>query len=265
MATQAVGTAPTAPHHVRTFFAAVFGIVAFVLILVSILVVWLNRTLLDTTTFVNTLSPVVQQVDVQNFIADKLAEQLLESAPTQDVAGMLLTESERAGKTEDQLKAALNPVIQGSLLQVVQVSACTAPSLTVKAMRLACFSQAESSMSSFDDYFSTISPADRTEFERIRSIIREMVPSVEEGTSYGMPAYMYKGKGVVSTMVTKKFLSLYPFSGKIGDKLGDKLKGFETTPGSIHFSVEHPLSEALLREIVALRLEEIDSKTPTKR
>ena len=59
-------------------------------------------------------------------------------------------------------------------------------------------------------------------------------------------------------VVAKKFLSLYPFSGKVIAKLGDKLKGFETTTGSVHFSVEHPLSEALLKEIIALRLKEIE-------
>ncbi|CAN5195968.1 hypothetical protein BH11PAT4_BH11PAT4_8890 [soil metagenome] len=122
MATQTGGGAPTAPHHVRTFFAAIFGIVAFVLILASILVVWLNRTLLDTSTFVATVSPVTQERDVQNFIADKLTTQLLESAPTEDIAGMLLTEAERAGKNQDQLKLALDPVIRSSVQQVVQGS-----------------------------------------------------------------------------------------------------------------------------------------------
>lgn len=111
---------PTEHHHFRTFFAAIFGIVAMFLILASILVVWLNRTLLDTTTYVNTVAPVVTQIDVQNFVADKATEQLVNNAPTHDVAEQLLSANQITGKTDDQLRAELQPVIRASILQVVQ-------------------------------------------------------------------------------------------------------------------------------------------------
>jgi len=115
-------------------------------------------------------------------------------------------------------------------------------------------------MSTIDDYLQTVKPEERKELERVRRIVVETVQGTEEGISYGMPAIFYKGKPLVSVMATKKFLSLYPFSGKVAAKLEKDLEGFETTPGSIHFSQTHPLPEGLVKKILAARIEEIEEK-----
>jgi uncharacterized protein YdhG (YjbR/CyaY superfamily) len=115
-------------------------------------------------------------------------------------------------------------------------------------------------MSPIDDYLTKVTPAQRAEFERIRRIVQETIPSVEEGVSYAMPAYLYKGKAVLSAMARKNFLSIYPYSGKVIAQLADKLTGYETTSGSIHFSEEHPIPEVLLKEIIQARMEEIERK-----
>lgn len=114
-------------------------------------------------------------------------------------------------------------------------------------------------MSIMDDYFSTVTEPNKAEFERIRNIVTTLAPSMEEGTSYGMPAYLYNGKPLLSAVANKRFLSIYPFSGKVIEKLQDKLAAFECTSGSIHFSAERPLPAALLEEIIRCRLQEIDT------
>jgi uncharacterized protein YdhG (YjbR/CyaY superfamily) len=114
-------------------------------------------------------------------------------------------------------------------------------------------------MSKMDEYFSTLRPLQRAEFERIRSLIYRIVPSAELGESYGMPAYMYKGKPFLSAMATKKHLSIYPFSGKVIDQLRDMLKDFTLSPGTIRFSEDHTIPEPLLREVIMARLKEIDA------
>jgi|BarGraNGADG00212_1021973.scaffolds.fasta_scaffold126066_2 uncharacterized protein YdhG (YjbR/CyaY superfamily) len=45
------------------------------------------------------------------------------------------------------------------------------------------------------------------------AIACEVVPEAEEGTSYAMPALLYRDKGLIATVRAKKFLSLYPYSG----------------------------------------------------
>jgi uncharacterized protein YdhG (YjbR/CyaY superfamily) len=119
-------------------------------------------------------------------------------------------------------------------------------------------------MTVIDDYFATITPDQKAAFQQIREIVMQTVSPTEDGLSYAMPTILYKGKGLVSCMANKNFLSLYPFSGKVVDKLKEDLKGFETTTGSIHFSIKKPLSEELIKKIVSLRVAEIEERAAKK-
>jgi uncharacterized protein YdhG (YjbR/CyaY superfamily) len=103
-----------------------------------------------------------------------------------------------------------------------------------------------------------VTTADEAQLARIRAVAKRVVPTPEEGVSYGMPAYFYRGKPFLSAVARKKHLSLYPFSGKVIAQLRDKLAGYELTTGSIHFSSENPIPDALLEEIIFARLREID-------
>jgi len=113
-------------------------------------------------------------------------------------------------------------------------------------------------MSVIDDYLATLSGAEKTLVEHMCGGVRRMVPIVTEELSYAMPAFKYKGKGLVAIMVNKQFLSLYPFGSVEG--LGLDLIGFEGTKGSIHFSVEHPLPDDLLCQIITKRIQQIEGK-----
>lgn len=116
-------------------------------------------------------------------------------------------------------------------------------------------------MGEVGEYLSTFEGDDRAALERVYVIARAIVPEAEEGTSYGMAALLYRGKGLVAAVRTKNFLSLYPFSGSVVADNLDALADFETTSGSIHFSAEHQLSDIALRRIVQARRTEIDAKT----
>ncbi|HWJ82163.1 MAG TPA: DUF1801 domain-containing protein [Nocardioides sp.] len=113
-------------------------------------------------------------------------------------------------------------------------------------------------MGDVDDYLGTIDGADRAAMERVYAVARDVVPDAEQGTSYGMAALLHRGKGLVATVRTKRFLSLYPFSGSVVAALADDLEGFETTSGSIHYSADHPLPDGVLRRIVEVRRAEIE-------
>jgi hypothetical protein len=106
-------------HRVRTTLAAICGTIALALVLASLLVVWANHTLTDTPTFVSTVGPMVTQPAVQNFVATKAADQLLESAPTKDLAELLLPASETTGKTFDQLTVLVRPVLTADIKEIV--------------------------------------------------------------------------------------------------------------------------------------------------
>jgi uncharacterized protein YdhG (YjbR/CyaY superfamily) len=110
------------------------------------------------------------------------------------------------------------------------------------------------------EYLSNIDGADRDALARVFDIAREVVPDAEEGTSYGMASLLYRDKGLIATTRAKKFLSLYPFSGSVIAAVSDALGDFETTTGSVHYSVDHPLPDDVVRRIVEARRDEIDSR-----
>lgn len=109
------------------------------------------------------------------------------------------------------------------------------------------------------DYLATLPDAERTAVGRVYDVAREVVPEAVEGTSYAMAALLYRGKGLVASVAGRRFLSIYPFSGSVIMALGEPLRAFETTKGSIHFSADHQLDDALLRRLVEVRRAEIDA------
>ena len=79
------------------------------------------------------------------------------------------------------------------------------------------------------EYLSSIDGADRAALERVYAVAREVVAEAEEGTSYGMAALLYRGKGLIATTRNKSFLSLYPYSGAVIASLSEALSDFDTT------------------------------------
>ncbi|SEB42657.1 Uncharacterized conserved protein YdhG, YjbR/CyaY-like superfamily, DUF1801 family [Paramicrobacterium humi] len=116
-------------------------------------------------------------------------------------------------------------------------------------------------MGSVAEYLTTMAASDRAALERIYAIAREQVPEAVEGKSYGMPALLYRDKGLIAAMRTRRFLSLYPFSGAVVAELAEALTGFETTSGSVHFSADSPVPDELVRRIVDSRRTEIEART----
>ena len=110
------------------------------------------------------------------------------------------------------------------------------------------------------DYLATIEEPFRSALARVYAVAAEVVPEAVEGTSYSMAALLYRRTGLIATVRAKKFLSLYPYSGSVLADLAGDLTEFETTSGSVHYSVEHPLPDDLLRRVVELRRAEIDVK-----
>lgn len=115
---------PTQPpkarkHVIRTLVASLFGTIALFLILMSILVVWLNQTLTNTSVYVNTVAPLATQPAIQNFVTQKVTSELLTAGSTQNLASGLLPASETAGQTLAQQSAEVQTVISQSVAQVV--------------------------------------------------------------------------------------------------------------------------------------------------
>ncbi|PRB43983.1 hypothetical protein CQ020_18515 [Arthrobacter sp. MYb23] len=109
-------------------------------------------------------------------------------------------------------------------------------------------------MGTVTEYLESVSEGNRPILERIVGIARELAPEAEEGVSYGMPALLVDGKGLVSVLETKKHLALYPFSGQILPEMSEELGGYSWSPGTLRFSADNPVPDSMVRRILETRL-----------
>lgn len=109
-----------------------------------------------------------------------------------------------------------------------------------------------------DEYLSMVSSDFKSELEKIRKLVKELVPEAEETMSYNMPTLKYKDRPLVYFTASKKHMSFYPSSWAIED-LEDKLKDYKTTGHAIQFTLENPLPESLIKELVLTHKRYIDA------
>ena len=107
-----------------------------------------------------------------------------------------------------------------------------------------------------DEYLRGVEEPKRRTLQTLRRTILEIVPEAEQVISYRIPAFRVHGQTVAGFAAFKNHLSYLPFSGSVLPRLSDRLAGYEMTKSSLHFPVDQPLPEALVRELIDTRLAE---------
>jgi uncharacterized protein YdhG (YjbR/CyaY superfamily) len=87
----------------------------------------------------------------------------------------------------------------------------------------------------------------------LRRSVLEVVPDAEQCISYGMPAFKVLGKTIAGFAAFKEHLSYLPHSGLVLVELHDDVAGYRVTKGSLHFAVDQPLPDDLVRRLVEAR------------
>jgi len=108
------------------------------------------------------------------------------------------------------------------------------------------------------DYIAGLDEPARSLLERYRARAVELVPTAEEGTSYGMAALRYRGRPLISVVQTKQGYSVYPFSREVVSGVLAGVDGMDATKGGIRFTDGHPLPDAAFESLVTGRRDEID-------
>jgi uncharacterized protein YdhG (YjbR/CyaY superfamily) len=110
-----------------------------------------------------------------------------------------------------------------------------------------------------DDYLDRLRPAEKTALERVRTVVHGLEPDAEEGTSYGMPAFIYAGRPLLGFRAAKNHLSIFPFSPAAVEAVKNRLGGFDVAKGTIRFSPDSPVPDDVLADVVRARKQEITS------
>lgn len=112
------------------------------------------------------------------------------------------------------------------------------------------------SATAIDAYLAKTADPFRSALEHIRALIKAAAPDAEEALVYGVPGFRLNGRPLVCYAAFKAHCGFYPMNPALMDSLKDELAGYRTAKGTIQFTPDKPLPDALLRKIVTARAKE---------
>ncbi len=107
-----------------------------------------------------------------------------------------------------------------------------------------------------DEYLVALPADQRAALEKLRKIIRGIVPEAEECLSYRLPTFRLDGRMLVSYGAAAHHCAFYPLSASTVKDHEDDLADYDTSPGTIRFPANRPLPAALVRKLVQARIAE---------
>lgn len=108
-------------------------------------------------------------------------------------------------------------------------------------------------------------PADTQKaLQQIRSAIRAAEPKATEAFAYGIPAFRLDGRPLVYYAGWKQHTSLYPITDAIRRANADALDAYETSKGTVRFSLARAVPSALVKRLVKARAAEVRAAAARK-
>jgi len=115
-----------------------------------------------------------------------------------------------------------------------------------------------------DAYLAALPADQRAALRALRETIAAAAPEAEEALSYGVPAFRYRGRPLVSYVAAKAHCSFYPMSPKVVDDHRAELTDFDLAKGTIRFTPDRPLPADMVQRIVRARMAETDADANAK-
>lgn len=107
-----------------------------------------------------------------------------------------------------------------------------------------------------DAYIAALDEPRRSTLEHMRQEVLAVVPTAEQGISYGVPVFRVDGVAVAGLSAARGHLSYLPHSGSVVAALGAALDGHPHSKGAVRFPVDQPLPGDLVRALIEARLAE---------
>jgi uncharacterized protein YdhG (YjbR/CyaY superfamily) len=104
------------------------------------------------------------------------------------------------------------------------------------------------------DYLAKLSNEKRAALEKLRRTIKASAPDAEECITYGLPGFRLNGKFLVAYGAAVNHCAFYP--GSVVQSLGDELKDYSVSNGTIRFPADRPLPSRIVRKLLKLRIAE---------
>lgn len=112
-----------------------------------------------------------------------------------------------------------------------------------------------------DAYLANIPSDMRDALESLRQTIRAAAPDAVEGMNYGAPAFRYRDRPLVAYGAAKNHCSFYVMAPAVMEAIADELKPYDTSKGTIRFTPDALLPDALVTKLVKARMAQTDSSS----
>ncbi|MEX0864629.1 MAG: DUF1801 domain-containing protein [Acidimicrobiia bacterium] len=110
------------------------------------------------------------------------------------------------------------------------------------------------------DAFLAAAPDDqRAALEQLRAVIKAAAPEAVEGLGYGVPAFKYLGRPLVSYGAAKAHCAFYVQSPAVMEAHAHLVEGYDTSKGTIRFQAHQPLPADLVTTLVRARMAETEA------
>jgi len=110
-----------------------------------------------------------------------------------------------------------------------------------------------------DNVLAALPEDSRTALEALRRTIAIAAPDAVESISYGVPAFKYRGRPLVSFAAAKNHCSFYVQSPAVMEAHRDELASYDTSKGTLRFAPGAPPPDALVTKLVRARMAETDA------
>ncbi len=114
----------------------------------------------------------------------------------------------------------------------------------------------ENKCKNIDEYISSFPPDVQKIMVKLRKVIKDTAPGLEEVISWDMPTFKYKGKNLIHFAGYKKHIGLYPAPTAILE-FKKELAGYKQGKGSVQFPLNKPFPYDIVIKIVKFRTKEL--------
>jgi uncharacterized protein YdhG (YjbR/CyaY superfamily) len=114
-----------------------------------------------------------------------------------------------------------------------------------------------------DEYLEGLPAKERTVLEKLRAAIRSAAPEAEEKISYRIPMYTHHGH-LVGFAAFRNHCSLFVTNSEVPRRFAKELEPFRFKHTTIQFTVDKPLSAALVKRIVKTRVAENEARAASR-
>lgn len=108
-----------------------------------------------------------------------------------------------------------------------------------------------------EGYLAGVGEPQRSTLVATRATLRALLPGAGEAMKYGMPTFVAHGHSIASYAAFKEHCGYFPHSSGVLTRAGDAIAEFPTSKGGLRFPVDRPLTKALVKRLVRLRLDEL--------